>query len=99
MELTFAEMKALKTRDLSNLDFSNLVIASSMFSTCTSLESINIANFNPPKLESTGYMFSFCKKLKEVDLSSFEGDSLYYTTGKFVDTYVLTRIKIPYMKM
>ena len=52
--------------------FKNIITnASSMFSGCDSLKSINLSSFNTSKTTNMGNMFDGCSSLTNINLSSF----------------------------
>lgn len=68
----FNGMKSLETIvGLSNLNTSEVVNMSKMFSQCISLKSLDLSDFNTEKVKNMSAMFSNCRQLENVDLSSF----------------------------
>lgn len=67
----FADCSKLKTLDLGNFDFTNIVDLSHMFSGCRSLKVIH-ANFNSTVAENLDSMFLDCQMLTEIDLSNMK---------------------------
>lgn len=58
--------------EVSNIDTSNITNMSSMFSMCSSLESLDLSNFNTSNVTNMSSMFQECPSLISVDLSSFD---------------------------
>ena len=57
---------------INDWDTSNVTNMSFMFTSCNSLESLDLSNFNTSKVTNMGGMFSECENLKELNLSNFE---------------------------
>ena len=56
---------------LENLNTSNVVDMSLMFSLCSSLKSLDLTSFNTANVQNMSNMFAYCSSLKTLDLSSF----------------------------
>ena len=66
----FLNCAALKSIDLSNVNFKSIIFSSKMFSGCTSLTSIHLANFE--KIDTMDYMFEDCSSLKSLKFTNFK---------------------------
>ena len=68
----FGNLNSLKSIEgLSNLDTSNVVRMSGMFSNCSSLTSVNLSSFDTSNVTDMNSMFLECASLRTVDVSSF----------------------------
>ena len=54
-----------------NIDTSNVTDMNSMFSSCSSLNTLDLSNFNTSNVTNMGGMFYSCSSLKTLDLSNF----------------------------
>ena len=54
-----------------NIETSNVTDMASMFSNCSSLNTLDLSNFNTSNVTNIGWMFSSCSSLKTLDLSNF----------------------------
>lgn len=79
----FSGFESLKTIDLSNIDFSSLEDASSMFFRCKSLESINWGSTTMPAVSRASAMFYGCSSLSSIDLSFLSRAQLYTMDSMF----------------
>ena len=71
--------------DFSNFDASSSPIndISSMFSECTSLETINFGYFDTSKVIDMSEMFSDCNELKEINFSNFDTSNVISMKSMF----------------
>ena len=77
-----------------NIDFSEMVSCSAMFSSCTNLLSIDLGKgFNTNKVTSIDNMFLGCSSLRSIDVSNFKFDNEYKATNVFSRCSSLTEIK------
>ncbi len=78
----FALHKFLTTIEgIENLHTENVTDMYDMFSSCSSLTSLNLSNFDTKNVTSMNYMFSGCSSLTSLDLSNFDTKnvtSMYY---------------------
>ena len=49
----------------------------SMFTNCSSLESLDVSNFDTSNVTDVSYMFEDCTNLKDVDISNFDMSNAY----------------------
>ena len=66
------EMMAKFMPHLSNFNTSQVTSMHSMFSSCSSLTSLDLSNFNISKVTDMSYMFQDCSSLTSLNLSSFD---------------------------
>ena len=59
----------------------------SMFSSCKSLESVNVSSFDTSNVEYVGHMFAFCSKLKTIYVGSLFNLNKLNTQG--ANTYFM----------
>jgi surface protein len=73
LEHMFSDCSNLRTiNGINEWDTSNVTNMNMMFSSCRSLESLDLSSFNTSNVESMWGMFSGCENLKELNLSNFE---------------------------
>ena len=80
--------------DISNFNFSNVIIMFGFFADCLNLEKI-IFPKNISSIEDVSGMFYNCKKLTSIDLSNFEFSNIYNMTNLFNGCINLTKIIWP----
>ena len=84
MSQMFNQCSRLKTiHGLSELQTENLQYSSSMFSSCSSLESIDLSKWDVRNLKEAGSMFSNCSRLTTVDLSNWNIGNMTYIRNMF----------------
>ena len=49
---------------------------SGMFSSCSSLKSLNLSNFKTNNANNMSYIFSYCSSLTSLDLSNFNSNNV-----------------------
>ena len=64
-------------------DTSKITDLGSMFSSCSSLQSLDLSNFDSSKVISMEYMFYSCKSLQSLDLSNFNTSNVTNMNGMF----------------
>ena len=79
---------------LDNWNMSKATQIYGMFSSCSSLQSLDLNNWDVSKITSAAYLFSGCKELTDLDLSNWKMDSLY--TPNYIMPYCskLKNVKI-----
>lgn len=77
---------------LENLDTSNIVNMSYMFSGCNKLTELNLLNWNTSNVTNMAYMFDSCKSLTELDLSNFNTKNVTDMSWMFNNCSHLTEI-------
>ena len=65
------EGKKILSIDKWNIDTSNVTDMGQMFSSCSSLNTLDLSNFNTSNVTNMSDMFSSCSSLKTLDLSNF----------------------------
>ncbi len=65
-----------------------------MFSTCWSLDAIDVSHFNTGKVENMSYMFNYCEGLTSLDLSSFDTQNVRSMEGMFFECSGLTNLNL-----
>ena len=76
----------LNTSEVSNM--------SRMFSTCWSMESIDLSHFDTGNVAHMGYMFNYCEALTSLDLSSFDTHNVFSMEGMFYECNSLTSLDL-----
>ena len=66
-----------------NIDTSNVTDMNSMFSSCSSLNTLDLSNFNTSNVTNIGWMFSSCSSLNTLDLSNFNTSNVTNMGGMF----------------
>lgn len=91
----FGNLNSLKSIEgLSNLDTSNVVRMSGMFSNCSSLTSLDLSNFNTSNVTLMTGMFSFCPSLTSVNLSSFNTSNVTDMNSMFLECTSLRTVDV-----
>ena len=91
----FGNLNSLKSIEgLSNLDTSNVVRMSGMFSNCSSLTSLDLSNFNTSNVTLMTGMFSFCPSLTSVNLSSFDTSNVTDMNSMFLECASLRTVDV-----
>lgn len=80
--------------DLSKWNANNLINASSMFSYCNNLTSINLSNLKPNAIGYIGNMFGECRGLIQIDLSNLHLNTEISTYNIFINDYNLTYVNM-----
>lgn len=68
----FAEMRNLKTADVSKLDMSKCKTISCMFTDCTSLEALDLSAWDTRSLTNMGQAFQNCTSLAKLNVSGWD---------------------------
>lgn len=80
----FAELRNMKTADVSKLDMSKCKTIGCMFTNCTSLTTLDLSGWNTSNVTSMGDMFSGCSSLTSVgDLSGWNTSNVTYMLSMF----------------
>ena len=80
------KIKIINTRLLTNLSF--------MFSSCSSLLTIDFSNFNTSNINNMYSMFSKCSSLITLNLSNFKTSKVTNMMGMFYNCYSLTNLDL-----
>ena len=89
----FSGFQSLTTVDgLNYLNTANVTTMWGMFSTCSSLTSLDLSSLNTTSLTSTGWMFWRCNALETLDLSGFNTANVSVWQGMFSESPSLTTI-------
>lgn len=72
----FESKEELESVDLSNLDTSECVTMSAMFSVCSNLKSIDVSGFDTSNVTDMSRMFASCDNLTELDVSGFNTEKV-----------------------
>ena len=73
-------------QDITNLPLlntKNCVDMSSMFESCTALQSVDLSGFNTEKVTNMSMMFAYLRAMTTLDLSSFRTDNVLGVGGMF----------------
>ena len=65
-----------------------------MFSSCSSLTSINFTSWNTENIQDFSSLFTFCSSLKSIDLSNFNTKSVKYINNVFYKCKNLSAINL-----
>ena len=65
-----------------------------MFSSCSSLTSLDLRNFDTSKVTTMGYMFEYCSSLTSLDLRNFDTSNVTFMRGMFGGCSKLTQITV-----
>ena len=68
----FAELRNMKTADVSKLDMSKCKTISCMFTNCTSLEALDLSAWDTRSLTSMGQAFQNCTSLAKLNVSGWD---------------------------
>ena len=68
----FAELRNMKTADVSKLDMSRCKTISCMFTDCTSLETLDLSAWDTRSLKTMGQAFQNCTSLTELNVSGWD---------------------------
>ena len=68
----FAELRNMKTADVSKLDMSKCKTISCMFTDCTSLETLDLSAWDTRSLTSMGQAFQNCTSLTKLNVSGWD---------------------------
>ena len=79
---------------LDQVDTSEVTNMALMFSSCESLEHLDLSNFNTKKATNMMQMFSSCYKLSSIDLHSFDTSSVTDMRFMFSNCYKLSSIDL-----
>ena len=91
----FAYFTRLET--ISGLEFlntSNVLYMESMFSSCSSLTSLNVNSFNTENVTNMNNMFFGCSSLTSLDLSNFKTDNVTDMGGMFMECTNLSNLNL-----
>ena len=78
--------------DLRILDTSSVTNMSSMFSSCSSLTSLNVSSLDTSKVTNMSFMFYGCSRLTSLNVSSFDTSKVTNMMGMFAYCSNLTSI-------
>ena len=76
------------------LNTSEVTNMSRMFSTCWSMESIDLSHFETGNVTHMSYMFNYCEALTSLDLSSFDTHNVFSMEGMFYECNSLTSLDL-----
>ena len=76
------------------IDTSKVTYISNMFSSCSSLTSLDLINFNTSKVTHMYSMFSDCSKLTSLDLTSFDTSNVTDMGNMFINCSSLTSLDL-----
>ena len=89
----FAELRNMKTADVSKLDMSKCKTIGCMFTNCTSLTSLDLSTWDTRSLTDMNQAFQDCHKLTTLgDLSGWDVSKVTYASYMFQDCSNLTTI-------
>ncbi len=93
--ISFSNKKSLETIKFGdNIDFSEMISCSSMFSGCSNLRSVDLGTgFDTSNVVNINSMFSACTSLLSIDVSNFKFDNQYDAYNMFNDCTNLIEIK------
>ena len=91
----FQNFKALTAIEgLQNLNTSEVIDMSGMFSRCSVLTSLDLKNFNTEKVENMSWMFNNCSALTTLDLKSFNTSNVKDMGYMFYSCSALTTLDL-----
>ena len=95
MMAIFAELRALKTLDLSKWNTSKVTNMLMLFNGCSSLETLKLTNFDTSNVQAAISMFNGCTSLKEYDIVITFGNNNYkpFDTASFDSSIKYITIK------
>ncbi|BDR59074.1 BspA family leucine-rich repeat surface protein [Xylocopilactobacillus apicola] len=79
---------------LAQLDTSEVTNMGSMFSSCSSLPTLDVTNFNTIKVTNMSSMFSYCKQLINLDVTHFNTSNVNDMTAMFKECNDLTSLDV-----
>lgn len=79
---------------LNKIDTSKAEYMDGMFSTCKSIEKLDLSNFNTSSATNMGNMFLSCYKLQDLNISSFNTLNVTNMSGLFNGCYMLSDIDL-----
>ena len=88
----FAEMRNLKTADVSKLDMSKCKTISCMFTDCTSLETLDLSTWDTRSLKTMGQAFQNCTSLTELNVSGWDVSHVTNMDLAFAEDNALARL-------
>lgn len=77
-----------------NIDTSNVTKMNSMFSSCSSLKTLNLSNFNTSNVTKMNSMFGTCSSLKTLDLSKFNTSNVTDMSSMFYSCSSLKTLNV-----
>ena len=80
--------------EIANLDTSNITSMYAMFSSCISLQTVDLSNFDTSKVTDMSTMFQNCYGLLDLNLSNFDTSKVTNMSGMFNYCQQLTNINI-----
>ena len=90
----FAEMRNLKTADVSKLDMSKCKTISCMFTDCTSLETLDLSAWDTRSLKTMGQAFQNCTSLTELNVSGWDVSHVTNMDLAFAEDNALARLDL-----
>ena len=88
------EGKKILSIDKWNIDTSNVTDMGQMFSSCSSLNTLDLSNFNTSNVTNMSDMFSSCSSLNTLDLRSFDTRDVKYMPYMFYGCSSLTSLDL-----
>lgn len=79
---------------LLDIDTSQIISMSAVFSSCESIEELDLSTWNTSNVASMSWMFGNCKSLKKIDLSSFDTSNVIYMNCMFYNCKNLSEIDL-----
>ena len=85
---------SVSINNLKMLDTSNVTNMSSVFSSCSSLTSLDVSNFNTAKVTDMGGMFSSCSSLTNLNVMNFNTSNVTSMNAMFYSCGSLTSLDV-----
>lgn len=93
MDSMFENCKA-KEIDVSQFNTENVASMSSMFASCSNIESLNVSNLKTENVTNMSYMFEGCSNLTELDVTNFNTSNVTSMEGMFKKCSNLKELKL-----
>ena len=90
----FAELRNMKTAEVSKLDMSKCQTISCMFSDCTSLETLDLSAWDTRSLTSMNQAFQNCTSLTKLNVSGWDVSKVTNMTLSFAEDRTLSSLDL-----
>ena len=90
----FAELRNMKTAEVSKLDMSKCQAISCMFSDCTSLETLDLSTWNTRSLTDMNQAFQNCTSLTKLNVSGWDVSKVTNMTLAFAEDRALSSLDL-----
>ena len=90
----FAELRNMKTADVSKLDMSKCKTISCMFTNCTSLTSLDLSTWNTRSLTGMNQAFQNCTSLTKLNVSGWDVSKVTNMTLAFAEDRALSSLDL-----